>query len=635
MPASLKKLVEKKVLSCIGIISDEKYNISTTAFCAPLEDCEYADAIVAYYPVASIVTYSAGYTTEEYTNSRFAVVCSPQGEIVRVLYTTESEDIQQHENVHDVLRNVLNDKTTSDGIRVCMDTGTVAKFPVTVAGDTCVIAVSCVNEYENTSFAVLGYYRTSDIYTTGYYVLRVILGEFFVFFAMILIVAIYGAVERYRGRVLLATINDTNKLIGCDSRVKFERVSAEIISTHKGTAFAVIAIDINHFEYLSGQLGNDMTVKMLKHIFELFNSILRLEEKLGYDQNGRFVMLLHYRNIEDLPERLNPIISLAAQHCAKYSENMAFSFKGGIYTTERNITTTVSKMIDLAVDAESATRFPCDFGVFRLYNETLYASSVQNDYIELNMESALKNRDFKVFYQAKYNIAEDRVDGCEALVRWYNSQLDEYMQPDVFIPLFETNRFIVKLDHYVFEQVCLYINDSLANGLPLYPVSVNASRITALERDFVDYYAAMKRKYNIADNFVTIELTESFANEDYASLRDIVNRLHECGFKCSIDDFGSGFSSYNILKELPMDEIKLDRFFIRDGFSQERDRRIISSIISLGRELKMKVTQEGVEDADQLEMLKKLGCQVIQGYFYSKPLTLTDYIGFLMNKKTI
>ncbi len=632
---AVRKLVEKRELSCAGVISDEKYNISTTAFCVPLEKCEYADVILVCYSPASVVGHSATYTNERYDNSRYVVVCVPQGEIIRVIYSDGDMDVETHGNIYDIVRNQTNEKIASDTLRTNLEAGISAKYPVDVAGDSCFIVSGSINEFDNTSFAIVGFYRAADIYTTGYFVLSVILGEFFIFFALILFVSIYGAVERARSRKLLSTINDTNKLIGCDSRIKFERVSAETISTHKGTLFAVIVIDINHFEYISGQIGNESTIKMLRHLFELLKSILGLDEKLGYDQNGRYVMLLHYRETSDLAERLNPIISIASQHCSRFTENFTLNFKGGIYTTDRKLTMTVTKMIDMAIDAEGATRYPCDFGVFRIYNETLYSSSVQNDYIEVNMENALKNHDFKVFYQAKYNIAENRVDGCEALVRWYNPKLDEYMQPDVFIPLFETNRFIVKLDHYVFEQVCIYISDSIANGLPLFPVSVNASRITALERDFVEYYASVKKKYNIADNFVTIELTESFANEDYTMLRDIVNELHKNGFKCSIDDFGSGFSSYNILKALPMDEIKLDRFFIKDGFSKERDYKIISSIITLGRSLNMKVTQEGVENSDELEALRKLGCQVIQGYFYSKPLTLTDYIGFLENKKII
>ena len=632
---AVKKVMEKRVLSCAGVIADRQYNLSTTAFCVPIDNFEYADALVVCYPVTSVVSYSSSYAIENYSNSRFVSICAAQGEIVRLLYKSENTDVNQHGNIYEILRDEINDKSILDGLRVNIEAGTSEKYSFDVSGERCIISVCGVVEQENAIFSAVGYYRAADIYKTGFAVLRVVLGEFFVFFALALSLGIYGMIEMYRQKVLLSTMNDTNKALGCYSRSKFERVAIEIISRNKATSFAIVVLDINHYDYILEQIGSETMINILRHLKMLYNGILQLDETLGYIENGRFALLLHYRDIGGLADRINPVVALATQHSSQFTDSFSLVLQGGIYTTDRKLTDTVNKMIDLAINAENATRFPCDFGSFRVYNETLYASSVQNDYIETHMESALQNHDFKVFYQPKYNILEDRPDGCEALIRWYNPSLDEYMQPDVFLPLFEANRFIVKLDHYVFEQVCLYIEDAILNGLPLYPISINASRITASEKDFVEFYTNMKKEHNIANGFITIEFTESFAYEDYDMLRNIVNELHQNGFKCSIDDFGSGFSSYNILKELPMDEIKLDRFFIKDGFSHERDMKIISSIISLGRELHMKVTQEGVEIEEQVELLRSLGCQVVQGYYYSKPLALTDYIGFLSNKKKI
>ena len=632
---AVKKTAELRTLSCAGVIADRQYNLSTVAFCVPIDGFDYADMLVVCYPVTSVVTYSASYTTENYENSRFVAFCAAQGEIVRVLYRDENVDVQQHGNIYEILRNEINDKNILDGFRVNVEAGTSEKYTVDVAGDKCIISVCGVRENGNAIFSAVGYYMAEEIYKTGYDVMRVILGEFFVFFALALALGIYGIIERRNNRKLLSTMNDVNKAVGCYSRSKFERVAIEIISRNKATSFAIVVIDINHYDYILEQIGTETMLNIVRHLKVLYNGILGLDESLGYIENGRFALLLHYRQVGDLADRLLPVVALATQHSSQFTDSFSLVLQGGIYTTDRKIADTVTKMIDLAINAENATKFPCDFGSFRIYNETLYASNIQNDYIETHMESALQNHDFKVFYQAKYNIAEDRPDGCEALVRWYNPSRDEYMQPDVFLPLFEANRFIIKLDHYVFEQTCLYIQDAVINGLPLYPISVNASRITASEKDFVKFYTDMKHQYNIADGFITIEFTESFAYEDYDMLRSIVNELHKNGFKCSIDDFGSGFSSYNILKELPMDEIKLDRFFIKDGYSHDRDMKILSSIISLARDLHMKVTQDGVETQEQVDLLRKLGCQVVQGYYYSKPLALTDYIGFLSNEKKL
>ena len=631
----VKKMIEKRVLTCVGVVSDRQYNVSTTAFCVPIDGFEYADAMVVCYPVAKVVGYSKALSDTDYTSSRFTVICSTQGEVVRLLYADEEAVVQEHSDIYDFLRGELNNKQMLDELRITINSGASGNYSETVSGQPCILSVSGIREYDNTSFSVVGYYRAADIYKSGYFIIRSLLGEFLVFFVIVLAVGVYGIIQRWKNKKLFATINDTNKVLGCDSRVKFERVAAEIIARNKATLFAVAVIDVTHYEYIREQIGNEKMIAILKHLKMLYSKIMQIDERYAYAENGRFVLLLHYRDINNLASRLNSVVALATQHSSQLTSSFSLVLVGGIYTTERKITDNVQKMIDLAIEAENATKFPCDFGVFRIYNETLYASSVQNDYIEVHMESALQNHEYKVFYQAKYNIADDRIDGCEALVRWYNYKLDEYMQPDVFLPLFEANRFIVKLDHYVFEQVCIYITDSIKNGFPLYPVSVNASRITATEKDFVEFYAATKKKYNIADGFVTIEFTESFAYEDYGMLRNIVSELHKNGFKCSIDDFGSGFSSYNILKELPMDEIKLDRFFIKSGYSKERDLKILSSVISLARDLHMKVTQEGVENEDDIDLLKKLGCQVIQGYYYSRPLALTDYIGFITNNKRI
>ena len=253
--------------------------------------------------------------------------------------------------------------------------------------------------------------------------------------------------------------------------------------------------------------------------------------------------------------------------------------------------------------------------------------------MELRQETALKNGEFQVFYQAKYNLKNHKQDGAEALVRWYDKNTGEYNKPALFMPLFESNGFIEKLDKYVYTKVCEYISYFLQQGRNVFPVSVNVSRITATQPDFVDYYTRIKKKYGIANGALTIEFTESFAYENYDVLKTIVDRLHKAGFQTSIDDFGCGYSSYRILKELPMDEIKLDKFFIDYSENPERINSIFESVISLAKKLNMKVTQEGVERPEDVELLKNLGCDVIQGYIYSHPLSLTDYLHFVENTK--
>ena len=630
----IKLLAEKNELTCVGLVTDKVRDLSVVAFCIPMKDCEYMDTLILFYPVSDVVSYHTKSDEDAYAKTHYTAICSESGEVVSILHADEGVDMIDHSDIYAILRKDTN-KEIEDGVKNSISSGTANTYTETVSGHKCIISVGSAHEYGNTSFAVVGYSRADSVYESGYFVIRTVLGEIAIFFVILLAVGIYGIIHRLATKRMYSTMNDTNKLLDCPSKTKFERTAQEIIDKNKATLFAVTIIEMDHYDYLVDQMGLESMVKILKHIKLIINKMLQLDETYGYLDNGKFAILLHYSDMNILKSRLNAVAGLASHQSTQLSDSNTINMRGGIYLTERKVTDSAPKMLDLAADAEAATKFPRDFGVYRIHNEKLYASSVQNEYIETHMESALKNNDFKVFYQPKYNIKQRSPDGCEALVRWYNSEIKDYMQPNVFLPLFEANRFIAKLDHYVFEQVCLYIQDSVINGLPLCPVSVNVSRVTATENDFLDFYIKKKMEYHINDGFITLEFVESFAYEDYDMLRNIITQLHRNGFKCCIDDFGAGFSSYSILKELPMDEIKLDRLFLREGYSRERDLQVLASVTALASQLHMKVTQKGVETEDQVELLKKLGCQAIQGYYYSKPLTLTDYVTFLSNDKKL
>lgn len=249
--------------------------------------------------------------------------------------------------------------------------------------------------------------------------------------------------------------------------------------------------------------------------------------------------------------------------------------------------------------------------------------------IESRMENALENSEFHLFYQPKFNLRTKTLDGSEILIRWFDPKIEKYRLPGEFLPVFEEDGFIVKIDRFVFFKACENIASRIKERKICFPVSVNVSRVTAIAPDFVDYYVKIKNKFGIADGFITLEFTESFAYENYDAISNIVEKLHENGFLCSIDDFGTGYSSYNILKTIDMDEIKLDKFFLSKGVDENRDRTLLKSIIEMLKELGMKVTQEGVETKEDLYRLEKLGCDVIQGFYFSKPLKYVDYVAFI------
>jgi EAL domain-containing protein (putative c-di-GMP-specific phosphodiesterase class I) len=184
-------------------------------------------------------------------------------------------------------------------------------------------------------------------------------------------------------------------------------------------------------------------------------------------------------------------------------------------------------------------------------------------------------------------------------------------------------------------EVLRYFSAATERAEPVFPISVNVSRVTAMSEDFLDFYVGRKKQFGIADGFLTLELTESFAMENFERIREIVDVLHKNGIRCSVDDFGSGYSSFNIIKHIPFDELKIDRIFLDNGIDRGRDDVIIKTVIDLATSLRLSVVQEGVETEEMFRRVVDMGCEVIQGYLYSKPQSLEEFRTFLAGDTTL
>jgi EAL domain-containing protein (putative c-di-GMP-specific phosphodiesterase class I) len=306
----------------------------------------------------------------------------------------------------------------------------------------------------------------------------------------------------------------------------------------------------------------------------------------------------------------------------------------GVFLTGSGRRRTVPEMIECATMASEGAkrniRLP-----YVLYTEEVNQEIAKNERIEAQMEEALANGEFKLFLQPKLNVKHDRIDSAEALVRWYDPEKGEYRFPGAFIGLFETNGFIIKLDKFIYLEVLKYLHHAVERGEKVVPISVNVSRVTAAEEDFLDFYIGNKKKYGIGDGFITLELTESFAVENYEKIQDLVGQLHQNGIRCSMDDFGSGYSSFNILKQVNFDELKLDRLFLTPGSDPKRSDAIIRTVIRLAHDLGISVVQEGVETEEMFNSVVEMGCEVVQGYYYAKAISLEEYRVFLTTNTSI
>lgn len=247
---------------------------------------------------------------------------------------------------------------------------------------------------------------------------------------------------------------------------------------------------------------------------------------------------------------------------------------------------------------------------------------VEEQKIESSMEDALKNREFKVVYQPKTLTDNEKFIGAEALIRWYKD--GDIISPGKFIPLFEKNKFIIKLDLYIFEQVC----KDMASWKEKYDyipiVSINVSKEHFVDENFINEYVKITDKYNLDRACIDLEITESATIDGKVDVLKILNTIKEKGFTISIDDFGTGYSSLSMLQNMPIDIIKIDKVFV-DKADLNSNQNIINYIMILANRLGVKTIAEGVETKEQVDFIKSIKCDMIQGYYYSKPLSKQDF----------
>ncbi|MBQ9320553.1 MAG: EAL domain-containing protein [Acidaminococcaceae bacterium] len=261
------------------------------------------------------------------------------------------------------------------------------------------------------------------------------------------------------------------------------------------------------------------------------------------------------------------------------------------------------------------------------YDEKMLEQARRQHFIVQNMEKALEGHQFKAYFQPKHSLHTDQTGGAEVLVRWIHPELG-FMNPGEFIPLFEENGFVTRMDYYIWEEACVALRRWKEEGMPVIPLSVNMSRRDFEEPDIVAKIVALADKYGLEHELLHIEVTESSIASDPEKLAGIVAALHNAGFIIELDDFGSGYSSIATLNELTLDVLKLDMSLVRKD-DPASDNSVLKFAVMLGKMLGLKLVAEGVESVDQVERLREMGCDYIQGYYYSRPLPQAEFEAYL------
>ncbi len=258
------------------------------------------------------------------------------------------------------------------------------------------------------------------------------------------------------------------------------------------------------------------------------------------------------------------------------------------------------------------------------FTDTMLEQQVWERRVEDDMQKAIDNHEFVVYLQPKYSTKQEELSAAEALVRWIHPEAG-FIPPNKFIPIFEKNGFITKLDDYMLTEVCKLQAKWQEEGKKLFPISVNVSRAHFTYEYLAEHICAIVNEYKIPHSCIELELTESAFFDDKQTLLSTVNKLKRMDFKISMDDFGAGYSSLNSLKELPLDIIKLDAEFFRGVDDINRANLIVGDTINLAKKLGMKIVAEGIETRDQVDFLAQQDCDLIQGYYFAKPLPINEF----------
>lgn len=465
-----------------------------------------------------------------------------------------------------------------------------------------------------------------------YAMINILMYAFFVLILIIVITA-YIVIVRISFRRLAKANEEVSRIAYTDSITGYGTwdkfvFDAKSLLSHEYRRYALVSFDIDKFKAINDMYGHDEGNRILKLIADTVNRNLQDGETFSRINSDNYYILMLYSSDSDTARRIGSLIQAIEYEITEFVPVLSF----GIYRiTDKSVS--IRRMGDLADIAKRTVKYGDD-SAYTFYSESMLEKMREEKRIENEMQTALDMHEFCVFYQPKVSLdGKVNLTGAEALVRWIKD--GTVISPGKFIPLFEKNRFIVKLDYYIMDQVCQKIKQ-WESYYPHLLISVNMSRAHLRDPQFVEKLNDICLSHGVSTSSIEIEITESAAYGSLDVLTAVFKQLKDYGFHISIDDFGSGYSSLNMLKDLPADVLKIDRAFLAESNSNKRANDILGYVIRMAGSLGMHTICEGIETDDQAKLLGGLGCEMAQGFYFAKPMPSDSFEEILRgNSKTI
>ena len=408
----------------------------------------------------------------------------------------------------------------------------------------------------------------------------------------------------------------------CDifNKKKFFTITEEIIRCKRDTKYAFVRFDIKRFSVYNSFYGIEKGDKLLISIANILKSEFGVKNTLSYGrvEADIFAFCISYSSFDEVTSTIKDIV----MKIKKLDNDFELSCTTGVYLVS-DCEESASSMYEKANFAAKSIKQDI-IKKYMIYDEKIGQHIYEEQQIINEMNKSLENKEFIFYLQPKYDLSTNKPAGAEALVRWLHPEKG-LISPAEFIPVFETNGFITKVDQYIWKEVCKTIKRWMDEGRDPQPISVNVSRVNLYSSNFVEKISSLVDKYSINPKYLNLELTETIYVENSDLVREKMDALHKKGFKIFMDDFGRGYSSLNVLKDIDIDVLKIDMgFFSKHNYS-ERGKVIVTSVIKMAKALNIPTIAEGVEEESIVNYLKEIGCEYVQGFYFSKPISVEDY----------
>ena len=431
--------------------------------------------------------------------------------------------------------------------------------------------------------------------------------------------------------VVLTTIKsrrlaEIDTLTGGRTKRRYFIDSEKVVRKSNPDNWAVIVFDIDKFKFINDRLGYEEGNRMLERLYKTISDHLEPYEIYARISDDNFACTMKNGSDSDLENRLNNIFAEFDRRNSLFVSYPVL-FSAGVCRLGQCVDRYDMVDFNVAIDRCNIAKKTIKgrhSNAIAFYDGKMHDNALREKDFENVMPTALKEHEFMCYIQPKYGTNSRHIEGGEALIRW-NSKEFGFVFPDQFIPISEKNGFVVELDFFILEEVCKAMRRWIDKGITPVVISVNQSRMHLNNDDYIWRLREIVDKYGIPYEYIELELTESVFTENADLMLKIMQKLHDIGFKLSIDDFGSGYSSLNMLKDIPADVVKIDREFFNGTVNSQKGRAVISTVVDLAKNLDMQVISEGVETVEQVDFLQDIECHMVQGYFFAKPMPIKEF----------